>query len=310
MVNTSTTKAIIDLLHNTERPLSGNDIAKAIGISRVAVWKQVQKLMKLGMNICSSSKGYEIRGNDAWGTLSRNPSTGSIHFNEVSRSTMVDARNNNNPGNGTLDIYIAGKQTNGLGTSSREWESPEGGLYSTITMGRMRIPALYSQLVTIAIVTAAAKALKASCGVEAATKWPNDIYVNDMKIGGVLTTCRTSGTSMLSASTGIGLNVNNDPPENIKECCSIKSLGGQKGDPPQILEYIISCFHRLISDFHPAHIIAEWESMTCMKDRAIKVNSRDTTIAGRFSHLDPYGSLVISTNSGKECIANGDCLLL
>ncbi|KAI3912222.1 hypothetical protein MKW98_012033 [Papaver atlanticum] len=112
-------------------------------------------------------------------------------------------------------VCVADIQFKGRGRSRNVWESPAGCLLFSFTlqMDDGRILPLLQYVVSLAVV----EALKDVCDakgfpyLDLKIKWPNDLYLNGLKVGGVLCTS-TYSSKKFSVSAGIGLNVNNEKP--------------------------------------------------------------------------------------------------
>ncbi|XP_043713966.1 biotin--protein ligase 2-like isoform X2 [Telopea speciosissima] len=112
-------------------------------------------------------------------------------------------------------VCVADVQFKGRGRSKNVWESPKGCLMFSFTlqMEDGRVVPLLQYVVTLAMT----EALNAICDANGLPhlgvkiKWPNDLYLNGMKVGGVLCTS-TYRSKKFNVSTGIGLNVDNEEP--------------------------------------------------------------------------------------------------
>ncbi|KAJ0638151.1 putative carbon--nitrogen ligase [Helianthus annuus] len=112
-------------------------------------------------------------------------------------------------------VCIADVQFKGRGRSQNIWESPKGGLLFSFTIqmedGRV-VP--HVQYVVCLAVTEAIKDLALKNGIpplDVRIKWPNDLYLNGLKVGGILCTS-TYKAKKFNVSAGVGLNVDNDKP--------------------------------------------------------------------------------------------------
>ncbi|XP_072079672.1 biotin--protein ligase 1, chloroplastic isoform X3 [Arachis hypogaea] len=112
-------------------------------------------------------------------------------------------------------VCVADVQTKGRGRSKNVWESPLGCLLFSFTlqMEDGRIVPLVQYVVSLAIT----EAVKDICNknglpsVDVKIKWPNDLYLNGLKVGGILCTS-TYKSKKFNVSAGIGLNVSNEKP--------------------------------------------------------------------------------------------------
>lgn len=111
---------------------------------------------------------------------------------------------------------IAEMQTGGRGTKNRQFYSPYGGLYISFIHFHTLKKSRDAFTVTMACALAVVKTLKAF-KIDAQIKWPNDIFVNDKKICGMLITNSVTGDYLDYSIIGIGINVNNDLSEALKD---------------------------------------------------------------------------------------------
>lgn len=102
------------------------------------------------------------------------------------------------------DVVVALSQRRGRGRKGREWFSPRGGLYLTIVTERMS-----ACRATIVSSVSIARALE-KIGIKSSIKWPNDLYVENNKISGILSVTTEDKTLI-----GIGVNVRTEkfPPD-------------------------------------------------------------------------------------------------
>ncbi len=123
-------------------------------------------------------------------------------------------------------IVVAIKQTAGKGRMGRSWISPEGGLwYSVLFKPKIHLtPHIYTKIFSIAIIEVLKK-----IKVKAYIKWPNDIYYNGKKLCGILPEAISINDRPVAIVVGIGINVNNDIPDEIKDIAiSLKDIVKKK----------------------------------------------------------------------------------
>lgn len=107
-----------------------------------------------------------------------------------------------------MTMYCAVRQTGGRGQRGNSWESePERNLTFSFLLNKLDI-APVEQFVLSEAVALAIVALLADYGIEAKVKWPNDIYVGNRKICGILIENSIMGPQITSSIVGAGLNVN------------------------------------------------------------------------------------------------------
>jgi BirA family biotin operon repressor/biotin-[acetyl-CoA-carboxylase] ligase len=110
-------------------------------------------------------------------------------------------------------VVAAGEQTTGRGSRGRTWRSPVGGLWLS-ALYRPRTAAGVD-LLSLRVGLAVAEAIEAmGRELQVAIKWPNDLMLDDRKLGGILCEARWQGEDLAWIVAGVGLNVTNAlPPE-------------------------------------------------------------------------------------------------
>lgn len=107
-----------------------------------------------------------------------------------------------------MTVVAAATQTAGRGQRGNSWESePGANLTLTLLHRPAEMPARSQFAISEATALAVADTLR-QLGVEAMVKWPNDIYVGDRKIAGILIEHSVMGAAVEHSRIGIGLNVN------------------------------------------------------------------------------------------------------
>lgn len=142
-------------------------------------------------------------------------------------------------------------QTSGRGQQGNSWESEDGKnlLFSTLFCLR-DIPIhrqfLLSEMVPLAIVEVLERYADGFC-----IKWPNDIYWNDLKLGGILIEHFLQGERLQRSIVGVGLNVNQTVfVSNAPNPTSLKSVIGKDVDREQLLCEILDEFKQLRGLLH------------------------------------------------------------
>jgi BirA family biotin operon repressor/biotin-[acetyl-CoA-carboxylase] ligase len=104
-------------------------------------------------------------------------------------------------------VVIANEQRLGRGRRGRRWFSPPGGgLYLSLLLGRDDLGEQPTRW-TLAAALAACRACRGLSGREVGIKWPNDLVLGSLKVGGILAEMRSSASAAVDLVLGIGLNV-------------------------------------------------------------------------------------------------------
>lgn len=122
-------------------------------------------------------------------------------------------------------VVVAGRQVAGVGRGGNRWLSPPGAAMFSLQLhlpsSSLLPPSLLQHLAALAVVQAAL----ATTGVTLAIKWPNDLYLGrEVKVGGVVVAA-SSGVEGLSATLGIGLNLDNPHPTTSLNSAAVEGGG-------------------------------------------------------------------------------------
>lgn len=179
---------------NRERHVSGAAMAKAIGVSRNAVWKAVEALRAEGYAIDAvTNRGYALsQENDLLspqGIERFLPDNRAFAVTVRKRvdSTNAEARRRALEGAAEGTVVVAEEQIAGKGRPGKTFFSPAAtGLYLSIVL-RPTLAADRGQFITCAAAVACAQAIEQVTGAESLIKWVNDIYCDGRKVAGILT---------------------------------------------------------------------------------------------------------------------------
>ncbi len=200
-------------------------------------------------------------------------------------------------------IVVAIKQTAGKGRMGRTWYSPEGGLwYSVIFKPRTKINLnIYTKIFSIAVVETIEK-LK----VKAKIKWPNDVYYKDKKLCGILTEAVTVNNKVVAVIVGIGLNVNNEIPNELKDkAIALKDIVGKRIKITQILDDINKIAWNILVKYRnePENITILWKKKLMQKEGdQITFKYEGSVVAGTIKKITDE-ALIVDVG-GKEISVN------
>src|SRR6185437_14296875 len=151
-------------------------------------------------------------------------------------------------------VVIAEAQTAGRGRLGRSWHSPPGlNLYQTIIL-RPQMPIAEVPRLSLVAGVAAAEALETVAPGLVALKWPNDVWLNGRKTGGIIAEAIANHAEQLDCVLlGIGINVNlgiSDFPEELRtKATSVRIAIGRRCDR---IELAATLYQRLEARFQEA----------------------------------------------------------
>jgi len=200
-------------------------------------------------------------------------------------------------------LVTADLQSAGRGRHGREWTAPAG---SAVLMSVvLRDLGEAQELLPLAAAVAVCEAAEALAPLRCEVKWPNDVWVDGLKLAGILIEGRPQeGWAVL----GIGLNVATEqfPPEIAGIATSIAiAAPGQAATPGRTLEELLRALDRRLADTQ-AEILAAWRERDALRDSAVRWADGEGTAAG----IDDSGSLLVITGSGTLALHAGEVHLL
>lgn len=313
MLPTETT-ILRELLAAESGFVSGTRLAKSLGISRVAVWMQLQKLAKQGFVFeAVRSRGYKISGFPrqlhpalVQAYLTRRSRPPRILCLETVDSTNSEAERQL-AGNCRVPLVIlAAAQTEGRGRRGRSWHSPaEGNLYASFVFrpelepGRMQDFTLWMGLNICELVAN-------FCKIKPGLKWPNDLFAEGRKAGGMLTEARIDADQIRELVFGLGLNLNspsaNFPREIQPSAVSLSEAANRPIDlnrfAAALIGRVMAAFNQFVDGGYREKFEELWPRYDILRGRRIAVVQGTRTIRGIATGIDKEGSLVLRLDSG------------
>ena len=206
--------------------ISGEEIARKLNISRTAIWKHIEQLKREGYIFeAVRKKGYRLINNpdDVFEErikqgLATKWLGQSITVHKELESTQLLAHElaKKDAKHGT--VVIADSQKSGKGRLGRKWYSDSGkGIWLSIIL-RPDFNYIQAPLITLLTSTVIIDSLKKLYNLEGKIKWPNDIYINNKKLSGILTEVHGEQDRIHYMIIGIGLNTHKtNYPADIKD---------------------------------------------------------------------------------------------
>ncbi len=319
---------VLKILEESPDPISGEQIAEHLGVTRSAVWKQIRELRRLGYNITSSrAQGYRLMAKtdrllpyEIHKKLRTQFIGKQIRYFDRTASTSWVAKqlaSETDPESLHGMVIIAEEQTGGVGRLGRAWVSPAGGIWITIVL-KPEIPIDRLFMITMAGSIAIARAIRKEYGISALIKWPNDIFVGDKKVGGLLLELAAEADAVHYSLLGIGIDANislTDLPPNLRDTVtSLHVEVGHEVDRVALLARVLREFelrYMQLEDGEYDSIIREWKSLSLTLEQRVAIRTINKAFEGEAIDIDSYGALIIRRDNGKiERVIAGDCFQL
>ncbi len=209
-------------------------------------------------------------------------------------------------------VFWARAQTKGRGRLGRSWVShKDKGLYFSVLLcprAKVKDAAKITLLAGMSMV----KALRGLSGLGFLIKWPNDIVIDDKKIGGILTEMDAEVNRVKFIAVGIGINTNLRKSElPVKEAVSLRVLLQKEISQESVFNACLKEFDGYYCRFKNGgfpDIIDEARHFSSLWGKQVKINGREAGVAVDF---DDQGALVVRQDNGfRKAIFAGDVELL
>ena len=309
------------LSNNAMLVASGTKIAEELGVSRSEVWRLIEQLRELGVQIQGHpATGYQLGAipdlllPDALAPLVRGTLFASdIHHYFRIGSTNVAAMHAGAAGEPEGSVFLAEEQTAGKGRGGHSWHSVESaGIYCSVLL-RPRVSPADALIFSLAAGLATADAVETVTGLNSDLRWPNDLLFGTKKFCGILTELNAEATRVRYLVIGIGINVNHSEfPEEIRNVATSLKLQSERGWSrvdltAALLKSLDRVYGELLRGGAEARrgLIARFQEKSSLaKDRRVFVEE-DGGYAGISAGLDDRGFLQISADGKVRTVFSG-----
>jgi len=300
-------------LLETPGGVSGEHLARELGVSRAAVWKHIEKLRALGMPVAArAGAGYRCEAPVEWLDAERlraalSPAAREsiasleVHFEIDSTSSELQRRAQAGAAGGA--VCFAEAQHGGRGRRGRAWHSPLGAnLYFSVLWRFDQGLAALSGL-SLVVGVALAQALR-GLGADIGLKWPNDLMARGRKLGGVLVEVGGEWQGPCHAVVGVGINLRMaaSPAAIDQPWIDLATLLGASMPPRErcavaLLDALLPALSRF------AHVgadefLARFAEFDVLSGRDVEVRAGEREFAARALGIDDQGRLRVVTADG------------
>ena len=190
-------------------------------------------------------------------------------------------------------VVLAGEQTAGRGRERREWRSAPGGVW--LTLVARDLDSRNIGVLPLRIGIAAAEALEALTSEPIGLKWPNDLFLGDRKLGGVLAEARWRGEQLDWAAVGIGINLT--APEGV-------GAAGLGGSVPRVavVERVVPA---ILAACSRAGVLTTAELSSFAARDIARGREIAEPVAGVVAGIDESGALLVESAGTVHPIRSG-----
>lgn len=300
---------------------TGPALARELGISRAAVWKQIEALRAAGLEIESGAGGYRLAqpldvldpatvraGVPA--PLRRRVGVIENHWRLDSTSSECLRRAAALP---NASFVFADWQAAGRGRRGRQWVSPPATNLQVSCLWHFAHGYAALSGLSLAVGVAVADALE-DCGARGVgLKWPNDLVHDDAKLGGIL--IELGGEFMGPCHAVIGIGINLRVPAEVRAalgrpCTDLASLCRARAPARNALASVL--VWRLVKAMEQfeckgfAAFAPAWAARDALAGRSIRVEGARGAFDGRAVGVDARGALRVRRADGEVCLDSAE----
>jgi len=234
-------------------------------------------------------------------------------YREEVPSTMDLIRERAEAGAPEGTVAIARRQTAGRGRRGRSWASPEGGAWFSLLL-RPPIELGQAGCLSVLLAVAVAWALRERYSVPVSVKWPNDLFLEGMKLGGVLIELSSTAGRIDWIVAGMGINVNNPIPPGLESVAV--SLAEALEREVALEDFYIGVLRSIVREYRWfleegfELVRARWEDISALEvGEEILVQRGGERFEARVRGLSELGRLLIERAGRVEELVSEDVTL-
>jgi BirA family biotin operon repressor/biotin-[acetyl-CoA-carboxylase] ligase len=303
--------------------VSGTKLAQEIGISRSEVWRLIQQLRTLGVDVEGHpATGYQLRAvpdlllPDILEPLLRATIFRDIHHFYRIGSTNTVAMEAAAKGAPEGSVFLAEEQTAGRGRGAHAWHSARStGIYCSAILRPALPPSEVLALSLAAGLAVQAAVREVQPNLKPDLKWPNDLLLEGRKFCGILTEMNAEPTRVRHIVVGIGINVNQSsfPAELRETATSLLQATGSEWSRVELAASLLKSLHReyrgLLEkpDAQPSILRRFAEGSSWVHGRRIRIteNGEESGFEGITEGLDDRGFLLVRSGDRVRTVLSG-----
>lgn len=292
---------------------NGNHLAAQLGVSRTAIWKNIQQFVRMGIPLRVEKKeGYQL---GPFHPLQKESIETLLHQmafpHPFSLFAFTEIHSTNQflkelPPSATVTLCCAEKQEAGRGRFGRHWHSPFGeNIYLSL---RLQWQGCLSQLSGLSLVVSLAitESLRPiHPGIQ--VKWPNDLICLHKKLCGILVEILGENNGQTHVIIGIGLNVNMHTEQSL--WCSLYEITGTLFDRNILIANLVLNVQKYLDIFlerQLAVFLPQWHQVDYLYGQLISVIQGEKEIEGIAQGINSLGQLLLATTDGEQVISSGE----
>ncbi|EKT62091.1 bifunctional biotin--[acetyl-CoA-carboxylase] ligase/biotin operon repressor BirA [Providencia alcalifaciens] len=300
---------IIDILADGQIH-SGEQLGERLGMTRAAINKHIKTLRSWGLDIQTiTSKGYQLPMQI--NLLNKQCIEKYVTGTQIIVEPVIDSTNqymlDRIPNLQSGDTCLAEYQSAGRGRRGRQWISPFGcNLYLSTYWKLEQGPAAAIGL-SLVVGIVIAETLNKLCGNKVKVKWPNDLYMNDKKLAGILVelTGKTGDAAHIIIGIGINIGMNKSiikKDETINQAWSALTDEVENIERNELAGNIINALKKSLLIFEKQGLkpfLSRWFELDNFLERNVKLLIGNDIIIGVEKGINEQGALLLQKENGE-----------
>jgi len=310
----------------TDEPRSGSWLARALDAAESEIAAGLEQLRALGIDVAASPQGFRLEEGRRLELLDADAIRAALHPEAAARLHRlevlfeVDSTNTRllgrpGPPPGFADAALAELQNAGRGRQGRRWISPFGASLALSLGWTFGAAARVDSTLSLAVGVAVCRALGGLGARGMRLKWPNDVWFEDRKLGGILVETKMGGdTAHVVVGVGLNLHLSDESRRQIGSgglaaldaaCLTPVSRNALAGALLTELLSMLPLFeHRGFAAFRD-----EWRSLDALRGRPARVLLAQGTVEGIARGVDEDGGLLLEHGGNVDKFIAGEASL-
>jgi BirA family biotin operon repressor/biotin-[acetyl-CoA-carboxylase] ligase len=308
------------LMENATVVVSGTKIAEEVSSSRSEVWRLIQQLRGMGVDVAGHpATGYQLRSvpDLLLPEILRPLVRGTIfeshlhHFYKIG-STNTAAMAAAAEGAPEGSVFLAEEQTAGRGRGANSWQSPRStGIYCSLVLRPALPPSDVLTLSLSAGLAVQSAIQEVDSRIRPDLKWPNDVLINGKKVCGILTEMNAEATRVRYIVVGVGINANQASFPKDLPATSLRLTTGSEWSRVEVVGALLRSvdreYRQLTGDPDVKEVILRRfaESSSWVFGKRVRIEENGSAFEGTTEGLDPRGFLLVRTTYGVQTVLSG-----
>ncbi|KID55382.1 biotin--[acetyl-CoA-carboxylase] synthetase [Pseudoalteromonas luteoviolacea] len=306
--------------------ISGQALGEQLGISRAAVSKHIKSLQDMGIDIFKvTGKGYRLNHSlplldqhkilPVWQALTDKPCQIEVQpIIDSTNSELMRRIQSKDAGLTSGQVLVAEMQQAGRGRRGRQWQSPFGANLYYSYYWHFEDGMQAAMGVSVAVGLAVHDALSALYDLDVQLKWPNDIYINEHKLAGVLVELDGQMEGPCHLVIGIGLNVAmpNSAAQHIDQAWTDLSQHVSEIDKNQLAVVLTLCLQKRLHMYQKnglSNMVTQWNALNAFRDQVVSLSTGQRQWRGICEGIDHQGGLILRQDGERKTYYGGEISL-